>query len=594
MGSLRLPYPPLPASTAALFAPESRRSRKPAVVAALAVTFLFFFSLSSRSSSPPPADPEEAWVAHRRATAKSLFRADWRFDDPPLPRAVHGDNLSFTEYLDYHFPLSMFSSLGDEPYVWITLADRLFAATGAANMDVFVRQLNEERRVKYGGRKKETRLVTLCLDRECVEECDRRGMYAYGGFERTRPEQILKATWPKLASLIEILPRRDVFFVDSDVFFAQDPYPHMEPLIDEGFDIIAQENRALGHFNTGWMFLRRGEKVAEVWQAVYDMDMVEQSRDQVNANTFLGTAQFRFETDDPYSLKANFTSSNGLRVHVLDDRLFRTYHERDVPTVSRHDSVYLHSTCCDDAWVKLFVAKEEGFWSDLDDYYSEPPRLMSIDHLSATQSDLKQLFRILITAAYYTDRAATVPPRAAILDLPSSSPSAVRASYSTFPLSQLADPDPPLGVKVLESSYVEHATAHLLGVSALNATEKRADGWWEGLGSLERERRTTKVVELTRVAELDMRQTPTLLSLLARLRTDSTFSNASHVRLMNYDWPGFQSWRDWQLPGAVEHVGTCHRLEDLPLCDEVCRFEDGDKRIRVDEPWPSFEELEQR
>ncbi|GAA5855419.1 hypothetical protein JCM8547_007819 [Rhodosporidiobolus lusitaniae] len=584
MGAVQLPYASLPASPGG--SPRGEwRPRRPAVLfAAIAATLLLIIGLSSSRA-------EETWVAGRTTGQTSMLRtSSWR--KPRFPRAVLGEDISFTDYLDAHFPVS---SSGDEPYVWITLADRLFAATGAANMDVFVRQLNEERRVKYGGRKKETRLVTLCLDRECVEECDRRGMYAYGGFERTRPEQILKATWPKLASLIETLPHRDVFFVDSDVFFAQDPYPHMEPLIAEGFDMIAQENRAWGHINTGWMYMRKGEKTAEVWKAVFDMDMAHTSRDQYNANTFLGTSAGRLESDDPYSakLKPNFTSSNGLKVHVLDDRLFRTYHDQNIPHVSRHDSIYLHSTCCDDAWVKLFVAKEEGFWSDLDNYYSAPPQLISIDHLTPNQADLTQFFRVLLTVAHYTSRATILPPRITILDLPFSSLSAVRASYSTFPLSQLADPDSSLGVKVLESSYVEHATAHLLGVSAMNATERRSDGWWEGLSKKERARRQDKAVELTRVVELDMRQTPTLLSLLTRLRTDPTFSNAGHIRLMNYDWPGFQSWRGWQLPRAVEHVGTCDRLEELPSCDQVCRFENGDRRIRVDEPWPEWEELEE-
>ncbi|BGP14650.1 hypothetical protein JCM10213v2_002599 [Rhodosporidiobolus nylandii] len=574
MAPLKLPSVALPTSPRAALSPlwppdggsvraTSRRSLFGIVLSALAFFFLVHATLLR--DRPPPVDPEEAWVEQRMRQRFRLFSST-----PPLPRAVRGDKLSFTDYLDYHFPLS--SAPSEVPHIWISLADIVFAKTGAAVMHNFVQQLNEEREAKYGGAKRETRLVVLCLDEECVEECDRRGIWAYGGFERTRPEQILKATWPK------------------------DPYPHMEPLMDEGFDLLAQENDALEHFNTGWMWLRKGEKLVEAWKEVLAMDMRETSRDQVNFNTVLSTAQLRLHDDgDPYQrpLKSNFTTESGIRVHVLDDRLFRTYHQRDQAHVSRHNSLYVHATCCDDAWVKLFVAMSEGFWNDLDGYYSRPPPLLSIDHLSGSQTDLKQLFRILLTAAHYTRRAITLPSHATILDLPLTSTSPVRASYSAFPLSQLAGAPSagPIDVRILESGYVEHAMAHLLGVSALNASERRTDGWWESLGQVERERREAKVVELTRVAELDMRQTPTLSSLLTRLLNDPTFTSASHIRLMNFDWPDFQRWRDWALPATLDSVGTCARLAELPACDQVCRF-DGPREFRVDERWPPLAELE--
>jgi len=80
-------------------------------------------------------------------------------------------------------------------------------------------------------------------------------------------------------------------------------------------------------------------------------------------------------------------------------------------------------TCADDVWVKLFVPKVEvrrvsaalsppldsprltrrrrqGFWTDLDGYYSSPPQLLSVDQLAGPREDLAQLFRILIALAY--------------------------------------------------------------------------------------------------------------------------------------------------------------------------------------------------
>lgn len=52
----------------------------------------------------------------------------------------------------------------------------------------------------------------------------------------------------------------------------------------EKFDILAQENEALEHFNTGWLWMRRGEVVADAWRAVLVADLHVQSRDQVFFN----------------------------------------------------------------------------------------------------------------------------------------------------------------------------------------------------------------------------------------------------------------------------------------------------------------------
>ncbi|KPV76300.1 uncharacterized protein RHOBADRAFT_52325 [Rhodotorula graminis WP1] len=500
-----------------------------------------------------------------------------------VPTATLGADLSFSDYLDAHWPLDAKGQ--QHEHLWITLADGLFAKTGAANLDGFIRQLNVERRQKYGRKVKDTFLITLCLDEVCVEECAERGMHAYGGFERQRPEQIF---------LIEALPERDLFFVDADVSFAQDPYPHMEPLIPK-YDLLAQENDAFEHFNTGWLWMRKGQAVADAWRKVLEMDMVQVSRDQINFNWVLDTGPRRLHNDSaPWQrpLESDFVAQNGLRVHVLDQRQFRVYHQRKDAWVSRHDSTFLHMTCADDAWVKLFVPKVEGFWTDLDGYYSSPPQLLSVDQLSGPRDDLAQLFRILVALAHYSQRALSLPSHAIITDLDKASSTPVRASYETFPLSQLAasGSDSPLNVTIVEPAYVEHATSWLLGQSVLDTDERREDGWWERLGRAERERRMDLALSMTKVFDLDMRPHFTFAELLAKVLSDPLFASASHIRLVNTEWPGFEHWRHWQLPATVSHVGTCARLELMPSCDEVCRF-DGEKRIRVDEPWPSLEQV---
>lgn len=253
----------------------------------------------------------------------------------------------------------------------------------------------------------------------------------------------------------------------------------------ETHDIVAQENDSWDHFNTGasrlvsprcarpctgltlrasrragWMWIRHSQAASDAWREVLKMDLVKTSRDQNNFNEVrapsfgalgvrvpsdcsvaraqvLGTALLRQHTDggDPRRkpLLADFTAKNGLRVHVLDDNVFRSHHfEIDRPYAARDQSVYLHMTCGDDTRTKVYVAKAQvrpsqeraldrrarltglsvgrtqGFWSDVSGYYSQPPPLLTVDHLSGERDDVEQLFKILLMAACVSFRLCLV------------------------------------------------------------------------------------------------------------------------------------------------------------------------------------------
>lgn len=88
---------------------------------------------------------------------------------------------------------------------------------------------------------------------------------------------------------------------------------------------------------------------------------------------------------DGTTLKNDFIASNGLSVHILDQRLFRIMHLMEgEPAFERHDSLVsstprpthakklcsradqrflalqiMHQTCADDKWVKLYMTKAQ-------------------------------------------------------------------------------------------------------------------------------------------------------------------------------------------------------------------------------------------
>ncbi|GAA5935999.1 uncharacterized protein JCM15063_002677 [Sporobolomyces koalae] len=504
------------------------------------------------------------------------------------PKVVFAaQNLTFTQYLESHFPLDLPPT--ESPHIWISLADHKFTGTGAANLDVFFKQLNVERKAFYGkeGRKvRESVFVTLCLDEGCAVECAKRDMYCYEGFESTRPAMIRKATWPKLASLIETLPLRDAFFVDADIGFRQDPYPHLEPLMAQ-YDLLAQENKALNSLNTGLLWLRRGPEIAAAWQQVLEMDLKADSRDQVNFNTVLDTAARRLEAGavpgDETPLKNDFIASNGLSVHILDQRLFRTMHSmEDSPEFERHDSFVQHMTCSESVETKLYISKAQGYWSDVDSYYTQPPRLLSIENVAGTEGELSHYFKMFFAAAHYSGRAI-LPPTFVTVNEVADLPSMARHSPSVFPLAHL---ETAFGVTVLEPEYVEHAQAHLLGQSSLDQKKTRDDHF---LTKQEQRRRADAAVSLARPSEIDLRTFRTFYSLVKRL-LQPDLATSPHIRFVNADRsPWWGRWRFETLP--IDHLRTCERL-DLPWrCDEFCRGVDELKQGPLEEDWPLIEDI---
>ncbi|BGO91215.1 hypothetical protein BJY59DRAFT_713486 [Rhodotorula toruloides] len=121
---------------------------------------------------------------------------------PLAGASSNNPSVSLSSFLDSHFgPPDL--PPREQPHVWLTMADATWARTGTAALHTFVERLNVERRARYGRRKdgvRDTKLVVMCLDEECVETVAKYkdaygrgtgGGYAYAGFMHNRPEQIL-------------------------------------------------------------------------------------------------------------------------------------------------------------------------------------------------------------------------------------------------------------------------------------------------------------------------------------------------------------------------------------------------------------------
>ena len=113
----------------------------------------------------------------------------------------------------------------------------------------------------------------------------------------------------------------------------------------------------------------------------------------------------------------------------------------------------------DDAYQRSYIAASGGFGSDVDDYYSTPPKIIKIADAYGTKLEVLHKMAILFAAAHYTGRAAMPPLLGIFSDLYTphleSDPEVLdlqRYIYSLFPVTDLAAA---LNVSLVEPGYVE-------------------------------------------------------------------------------------------------------------------------------------------
>lgn len=159
----------------------------------------------------------------------------------------------------------------------------------------------------------------------------------------------------------------------------------------------------------------------------------------------------------------------------------------------RARTAILHTSCADSQYLKFYLAGFYGHWSDINSYYSKPPRILSIPTLSGTQIELEMTIQLLLSLAKESDRALLLPAQATLVSRSTeddgrsselrpeigSTVAHRRNIYSIYRLEQLERES---GVKILEPNYVAHATPFLV-------QEKKYD----------------ELVELARYQELDLR-----------------------------------------------------------------------------------------
>lgn len=131
------------------------------------------------------------------------------------------------------------------------------------------------------------------------------------------------------------------------------------------------------------------------------MDLKEVSRDQANTNKLLGWRKS--------NTTRSFVSKSGMNISVIPPQAVWAYHLADTEVASM-DAVAFHGTCLDNPYVplltarscadyifailassayKFYVARNFGFWQDVNGYYSKPPKILALPTLSGTEAEVQ-------------------------------------------------------------------------------------------------------------------------------------------------------------------------------------------------------------
>ncbi|GAA5881371.1 hypothetical protein JCM1840_004869 [Sporobolomyces johnsonii] len=367
------------------------RSRTARILFGCCLVILVYQLFVSRPA--PPASPR---------LPADFGLPDDRFADGEIGHVEGGRTITFKTYLN-----ALAKQTGEEaPHLWLTVADRHTIHSATPVLDYFVKDLNVKRRLEgIGGRS--TALVVLCADDVCMEQCATRPFLCYGGYRNTRHWRLTPRVWTKLSGIIDSLTSgRDVLFVDPDVVLNSDPYPALEPAMD-AVDLIALENAtntASGQISSNLVWSRSTQPVVDVWREVLDMGLNTGGRDdQVDLNTVLASTEMRRSGIVDLEMRPNFASPTSVRVHVLDKGRFAAYRpSNDMTEEMDPDAVApvaMQLTCGGDMLTKTYISKAQGFHNNANSYYSYPPPLLTVPSFIGTRDDLKQLLKILVTAA---------------------------------------------------------------------------------------------------------------------------------------------------------------------------------------------------
>ncbi|KAK4054972.1 hypothetical protein OIO90_003313 [Microbotryomycetes sp. JL221] len=386
---------------------------------------------------------------------------------PKTPSRSERHKLSFNDYLTtrlgshFSFPRSIESNSFKRPsHLWLTTATNATVRLSTRHLVSFVNKISTDKHESISKSSKDRfvdssairRLVVLCRDDGCMKYCrENLDMYCFGGFIDSRDDGVSKEGEEivKLKGTVSALESgRRVFFVDDDVYFKEDPVPHLGPL--DQFDLQIPDSWATGKLNAGFIVLNPTSNVISLWQRLLDISLVPSPQRRVWSTTNLlldpsGTDRDhsrahslplpadKIDTEDD-GLASSYASTEfespwagGIDVKVLDRKKFRTSSGKlSKVQWDKHDqddlAIYHHCVCCGDAATNDYIAGALGYhqpevaYPHLNsvDVESHFPFVLKMPELKGSLENMTYDMNLILQLAHDSKRSF-VPPLKATL-----------------------------------------------------------------------------------------------------------------------------------------------------------------------------------
>ncbi|BGP21169.1 hypothetical protein Rt10032_c19g6155 [Rhodotorula toruloides] len=338
----------------------------------------------------------------------------WSLPFQKQPRVQRDPKVSLASYLDSHFGQNK-GKEGETVVMW-TMATGSYVPQ-ARNWD--------RKRAELG---MEDAVVVLCLDAECLDECEQGGLRAYGGYlreyvdlppetsQRTREKRGAERghfmAFLKFKAMLELAQSGfPSLFFEGDTFLTTNPFPHMLPLSSPTWDLQFTED--VGYIvNFGWIFARPSEGTIKLWQAAFDAYVAHNEWDQLLlSNTIIneGGKEWRDEKGDEHWW---IVEPLGTRINMLPLDKFQATHpvmlewykpEPDAPEpVMNHLTAFFFPN-------RQFYPKERGWATNIDSFYTRPRPILSPSPISASIQSIMKYARLVHALARKTGMALKVP-----------------------------------------------------------------------------------------------------------------------------------------------------------------------------------------
>ncbi|GJN91941.1 hypothetical protein Rhopal_004966-T1 [Rhodotorula paludigena] len=372
-----------------------------------------------------------------------------------LPAVERNPNVTLSEYLHARFDSSR------DVIMWTM-------ATSSSNIDYVPQARNWDAKRRELGMN--DTVVVLCLDDECMENSERGGLRAWGGYAHVEvpPPSNARAkrgaerghhmAYIKFLAMLEMAQTGfPSLFFEGDTFLTDDPFKHMLKLEDPSWDVQFTED--VGYLlNFGWIYARPSEATIKFYQAAFDQYVAHNQWDQEllsNMVVHLGGVDNHTESGEHWWIADQI----GLRMYMLPLDVFRSTHPVMLNwyTAPETEAVMNHLTAVTYS-NRQFYPKEQGWQANIDDFYTRMRPILTIPNLNGTLPEIMHEVRIMHALASATGRAYMIPEKVSAYGTENGQPWHYTRDYTRIVSVEAAVKHK---LDLLETRFFEHAVRYL-------------------------------------------------------------------------------------------------------------------------------------